>query len=200
MHPSRLYLAIALAFCFLPGCDLFSEDTTIIATGTVKDESLDRPAQGVSVALKKGGGLYSPPTTVASTRTDAEGRFRLEYDPGEYRSILDLQINADPYDDTFYTSRYSVAPGERSDETTLLYRNVTLTVDAETANPLSDEDSIYLWLPGVGGRNPPITTTRARGNAYNEVRLVLNRSGVTSEVVDSVYCPVGEVTEYTIRF
>jgi 5-hydroxyisourate hydrolase-like protein (transthyretin family) len=200
MSHFRSLLVAVVVLGSLAGCDLFSEDTTIIATGTVIDASLNQPARGVSVALKKGGGLYSPPTTVVSTRTDAEGRFRLEYDPGEYRSILDLQINTDLYDDTFYTSRYSVAPGERSDETTYLYRNATLIVDAETDTPLSDEDSYYLWIPGIGGRYPPITTTRARGNAYNEVRVVVEREGVTSEVVDSVYCPVGEVTEYTIQF
>src|SRR5690606_2510938 len=119
---------------------------------------------------------------------------------GNYRSILDLQINTDPYDDTYYTARYGVGPGARSDQTTLLYRTATLTVDAETDEPLSDDDSIYLWLPGTGGRYPPITTTRARGNAYNEVRLVIARDGVTSEVVDSVYCPVGVVTEHTVRY
>lgn len=202
MFSSRLLPVCLLALCLLGGCDLF-RDTAVVATGTVLDASLNRPAQGVSVALTKDGGAWGAPITVASTRTDAEGRFRLEYDPGRHGANFSLEVNTVPYDETYYTTWYGVRSGGRSDRTTSLYRNATLTVTAEPAAsyPGNPDTSVYLWLPGTGGRYPPaLTTTRARGNAYNEVRVVYSRGSLTREVIDSVYCPVGVVTEHTVRY
>lgn len=179
------------------GCDLFREDTTILATGVVLGASPNQPAQGGSVALKMGWGLRH---TVASARTEADGRYRLEHDSGDSPSLLALQVSTDLYDDAFSMSRYSLHPGERFNQTTPLYRNATLTVDVATDDPLSDGDSIFLRLPGTGGRYLPITTTHTHGPGYNEVRRVVERAGVTSEVADSVCCRVGSMTEHMILY
>jgi 5-hydroxyisourate hydrolase-like protein (transthyretin family) len=194
----RLVL-VTLTLSTLSGCDLVDGDSGIDVTGTNLNESAGAPARGLSVVLKRSAGLGIN-IVVASDRTDASGRFRLQHDPEEGRNGLRLYVNEEPYNAAYSTANYGIEAGERSDRTIGIYQNATLTVHAVTDVPLSGDDSYYLWLPTSGARSQSVTDTRARGNAYNKVRLVVSRDGVTSEVVDSVYCPVGVVTDHTVRY
>ena len=193
-------LAAALALCALvAGCDVLESGTAIVAEGTVIDASLGTPAEGIGVALTRDGPGLGPALTVTRTQTDARGRYRIAFDDGTDWGSFDVRINSGPYDETYSPTRYAVRPGGRYDETSEIHQYVTLTVRAVPTNP-SDGRSVFLWLPGTGARSRHHTTTRAQGNGDNEVRLVVGGGAGAQEIVDTVYCPVGEATELTIPY
>ncbi len=117
----RPILALA-AVLTIAGCDLFgSEDTLIVATGRVVLAETSAPVPGVSVSLDTGGRILR--FVVATTRTGADGRFRIEYDPGkDDNSPHGLMINDEPYDARYTTNRVTYVRGETRDTGDLVIR------------------------------------------------------------------------------
>ena len=183
------------------GCDWTAANRNARTSGIVFDLSANEPAEGVSVVMKVGrgnGGFSGSYHVVASTRTDHEGRYSLSYDEGER---VHVYVNDEPYDHRYsLPGSYGVFPGKERFEYIELYQNVGLTVHAEIFPLLGPEDTYWLSAGRVGVKNGSVRTPYARGNQFNTVKLVVLRSGVRSERIDSVYCTLGEVSEYTISY
>ncbi len=204
------YLLLLGAFAgvlFLAGCDGAEEDYTVAIDGLVYDETLGQPLEGIPVVMAAYpfGWFIEEDEAIAQAETDADGRYRLDVNPGRAGAEYRVQINAFPANpgrDTLILSRdtYTVWPGDRVSRTSNLYRFATLEVRAETDEPPSDDVNYYLTVVRRGSRNRPITNPGARANAYNRVKLVVDRGGVRTETADSVYCPLGAVTEYVFRY
>ena len=178
------------------GCDLVAEDDAIEISGVVIDASRQQPLAGMGLALKTGG--WAGGVARAQTLSAADGSFRLRVDdPGQRR--LFFRVNSSPYDEAYHTFWEDVPAGHRSVRRVEIHQMERLTVSAETDRPLVGDDFYMIWLPCTGGQSP-LTTHCARGNAYNEVRLVVQRNGVQHERVEQVYCPVDTETVYTIRY
>lgn len=181
------------------GCSLFPERTPVVdIAGTVVNASRDEPLAGLSLTLRTGG--WAGGAVAAQTRTDAQGRFHLRVEGASY---LQFEVNDTPYD-MRYQGRgvESIYGGDRQDAAreVRVYENTRLTVTAATDRPLGPGDGHMIWLPGVGGRDA-VTTTRARGNALNDVRLVVNRRGEAQlDTTVQVYTPVDTETTFAMTY
>ena len=188
-------LASALA---LAGCSLFPSSPPVVdIAGTVVNASRDEPLAGLSLTLRTGG--WAGGAVAAQTRTDAQGRFHLRVEGADY---LQFEVNDEPYDMRYQGPGVeSIHDGDLQDVREVrVYENVRLTVTAETDRPLGPDDSYMIWLPCSGGRSPT-STFCARGNAYNDVRLVVNRSGEAQlDTTVQVYTPVGEETVFAMTY
>ena len=99
----------------LAGCSLFGEeDRAITATGQVVLAETGEPISGLSIALKHGGGLATPPILVQTVQTEPGGRFSLRYEGGS-RWGYDVYINDSPYDARYTGRIFVVLPGETRD-------------------------------------------------------------------------------------
>lgn len=200
----RLSCALGAALLFA-GCDGADADHSVTIDGLVYDETLNQPVEGVAVVMAPQIGWFiEPDEIVAQAVTDADGRYRLEYEPGRGPEDYRVQVNYLPFDSLLAGRELSggefyVRRTGRVTQTTRLYRYATLHVRAETEAPPSPNVSYYLEAPGRGSRDRPLTTS-VRANAFSQVRLVVSRDGAQSERVDSVYCPLGTATEYVFRY
>ena len=200
----RLLCVLGAAFIWA-GCDGTGDDYSVTVDGLVYDETLNRPAEGVTVVMAPPSGWFIEPyEIVAQDVTDADGRYQLEYDPGWGPEDYRVQVNFFPFDSLLAVPGLSaggfyVRQTGHVTQTTRLYRYATLRVRAETDAPPSPSVSYSLEAPGRGRRDGPITTS-VRANAFSEVRIVVTRDGVRSEMADSVYCPLGLTTEYVFRY
>ncbi len=187
------------------GCDGTGDDYSVTVDGLVYDETLNRPAEGVTVVMAPPSGWFiEADEIVAQAVTDANGRYRLEYDPVWGPEDYRVQVNYLPFDSLLAGPELSggefyVRTTGRVTQTTRLYRYATLHVRAETAAPPSPGVSYYLEAAQAGRRDGPITTP-VRANAFSQVRIVVTRDGARSEMADSVYCPLGATTEYVFRY
>lgn len=176
----------------LSACDTAPESQRVVATGVVMDSTLLAPAEGVTVALIEKGGGFGASFNVAQTRTDAHGRFRLEYEP-----FSAYGVHVEVRDSAFFPTWYGVGAGE-TERTVWLHRTARLTVIPRFSAPLGPNDTYFVTLPGLPGPdNAPLTTNYAKANAFNDVAVVVRRNGVRTSVTGRVYCPVGEHTRYT---
>lgn len=199
----RLRASLSLAApLVLAGCLFTAEDTTVVVDGLVYDETLGRPAEGLSVVMVQdvAGWFIDPHEVVAQAETDADGRYHLAYDPGQDNVNVEVYVNLLPMDAALLSPWYGLRSGDRVSRVTPVYRFATLVVRAETNGTPPDGTETYIEAPGRGGRNGPVTTESARANAFNRVRLVVDRESTRTERVDSVYCPLGVVTEYVFRY
>ena len=199
----RLLCVLGIALVWA-GCDA-TDDYSVTVDGVVYDETLNQPAEGVRVVMAPQIGWFIEPfEIVAQAVTDADGRYRLEYDPVWGPEDYRVQVNYLPFDplaagpelsgDEFY-----VRTTGHVTQATRLFRYATLHVRAETDAPPSSSVSYYLEAPGRTSRDGSITTS-VRANVFSHVRLVVTRNGVQSEMADSVYCPLGTATEYVFRY
>lgn len=191
-----LVLASALV---LSACSLFPSSPPVVdIAGTVVNVSRDEPLSGLSLTLRTGG--WAGGAVAAQTRTDAQGRFHIRYEGADY---LQFEVNDEPFDVRYQGPGVeSIYGGDRQDATreVRVYENARLTVTATTDRPLAPGDGHTIWLPGVGGRDS-VTTTRARGNALNDVRLVVNRRGEAQlDTTLQVYAPLGEETLVALTY
>ncbi len=201
----RMLLGALMAASLLGGCDA-EEDYAVAVEGYVHDETLDRPADGVRVVMARhpAGWFIEPDEVVAEAETDAAGRYRLDHDPlwgsEDYRVEVNFfPFNPDSSSPDLSADRYYVRSGDRVSQVSALYRFATLTVRAETDGPPPVGVTYSINAGNRGGRDGPVTTS-VRANAFAQVRLVVDRDGERTVTADSVYCPLGVVTEYVFRY
>lgn len=189
---------LLLAAVLGSACDLLDRGPTVVdLSGTVVNASTEQPLAGLSLSLRTGG--WAGGSAAATARTDASGRFRLRAEGYDY---LQFEVNDEPFDARYQGPGVeSIYGGDlRGVREVRVYENTRLTVTAETERPLGPGDAYSIWLPGVGGRSP-VTTTRARGNALNDVRLVVNRRGEAQlDTTLQVYTPLGEETVVALTY
>ena len=124
------FLVFLLVVC--GGCDLLGSGPNhdpITFSGTVVFDETGAPLPGIGTAII----FISPPgivSTLATTRTDAAGRFLVSYDPPEQtgavtRGGYSFEINTNPYDSRYTVARDNNArPGTTRDlGTVVLSRN-----------------------------------------------------------------------------
>lgn len=186
------------------GCNVTDKGSDkVIVEGSILNSSLeDAPIAGLSVVLRISGGPWNYPV-VAESETNNQGEFYLEYKL-EDQNLTQVYVNDEPYTPIYSTDNFGIVKGESVDTTIKIHQNTSLVVHASTSS-LEDGDRFCVNIPGVGvcedDEPSSITTTRrAVGNDYNEVRFSLRRNGETKTSIDSVFCPIGETTEYEIEF
>lgn len=87
------FLCLTLLGASLSGCDVLTGTTTTVY-GTVTDQRTGAPVEGVSVVL--GLQFIGRPSSLASTVTDARGRYRLSTDFNK-ANLVDLYVNHTAY-------------------------------------------------------------------------------------------------------
>ena len=128
----RLLLA-GIALLALAGCDLLASGPNhdpITVSGTVVFAETGAPLAGISATIIF---VALGAETLATTRTDAAGRFSVSYDPPERsgaqpRGGDSFEINSYPYDSRYTVSRTGrLNPGTTRDlGTVVLSRNLLL--------------------------------------------------------------------------
>lgn len=175
----------------------------IVISGTVMNSSVeDLPIEGLNIVVKVSGGPWNYPV-VAETKTDINGVFIIKHDLQEH-NIAHVYINDEPYNPLYSTDNFGINKGDVIEKTFALYQNTGLRVRAST-NALQNDDHFCVNIPGIGvceDEEPSSVTIthRAVGNAYNQIRFSLTRNGENETSIDSVFCPIGEITEYEIEF
>jgi hypothetical protein len=186
----------------LNNCDLLSPDPNgeIEFSGLIINESTGNTIPNLGINLKMGSSSWGGYEIVESAITDKDGKFHLKYDAKNYRNSLHVYINDEPYMGRYSTSNFSIMPGDKIEKDVKIFQNTTLKVKMSSAYPLNKKE-YTLWLPGLGTSvDTALTTHHAKGNFYNEVRLVYNRNGEYHEISDSVYCPINEVTTFILTY
>lgn len=202
MRQLTLYILGLFLLIILNGCKKDNPTKTISASGTVLNEQTGKPIANITVTLNRGYGSSSIGgsgswTVIDTKSTDNSGNFSFSKDAQDGDSWI-IKIN--DYDSKYLTTWYEVTPNINSIQTTYLYRNATLTVSAQTTNPLGSGDKFYMNLPGIGCSCFSQTTTRAKGGAYNKITWTVIRNSVTQNFSDTIYCPVDTVKYYTINY
>jgi hypothetical protein len=192
-----IFLAVLL------GCEnsFEVENLNILVKGQVINESVGKPLGGLSVSLNIftgsgwGGGSY----VAASTTTDSAGNYLLKYQGSSDNNGIYIYINNNVYNSNYSTDNYIVSNGTNYHKT-YLYQNTILTVHLRSQNPL-EPHTYSLWLPGIGTSVDTVcSSTRAKGNFYNEVRLNYTHNGEHYEIIDSVYCPINIETHFIFNY
>ena len=178
------------------------EDLNIFVTGRIINESTGQPAKGINISLRifTGSGWQGGSNHVlANARTDDNGIYHLTYRGENTGNGTYLYLNDEPYDANYSTEYFSIFNGDSYFENSL-WQNTILTVHMSSQNPLEPR-TYTLWLPGVGTSVETVfTSNRAKGNFYNTVRLNYTRNGMNYEIIDSVYCPINEETDFVLKY
>jgi 5-hydroxyisourate hydrolase-like protein (transthyretin family) len=197
------YLLIFLsAIVIVSSCKKENAVRTISASGNVLNEQTGKPIPYIIITLKQSSGSTSVGgsdswTVIETTTTDGNGTFSFVK---EIQNSAAWIVSINDYDSKYFTTWYAVEPDVSSVKTTYLYRNSTLTVTAQTSDPLASGDDFFINLPGVGCRCSDLTTERAKGGAYNKITWSVTRNNVTENFQDSVYCPVDTVQYFIINY
>lgn len=191
-----------IAFFLVSSC---KKEKYIIVSGRILNEQTKTPINGLSVCLSQtfgsnsfgSGGGWS---IIETKTTDNSGVFSFYVkvtEDGEWK----VDINATPYYNSKYsTNWFTVYPDTKYSKTIYIYRNTTLTVNSITNNQLGATDTFYMELPGIACKCDNLTTTRAKGNAYNIISWTVIRNNLTNHFKDSIYCPVDIPSSYTINY
>ena len=111
---SALPLGLLVLLLSLGGCDLFSEEDTVIrASGTVILAETGEPLSGLSVALDSDAGGPGARRVETTVRTDVNGTFSLIYDAGSFdHFVYSVLVNDNPIDERYTSRSVIVQPGE----------------------------------------------------------------------------------------
>ncbi len=197
-YRSLLMFAIC---CILASCK--KQDEALVGgmiDGLVLNDATGLPIEGLGVQvfenceaqLTDGNGAV-----VGRATTDVNGGFSIRL-PDLPFSDLCAKINADEENEQYSTALFYLAPGNE------YYKELRLTqyTELHVLAPLTLESyvtELEITIPGAQCYCSDLSTSRASGNHYNLVEWTVTKPEGTFTHVDSVYCPVGELTEFVLQ-
>lgn len=199
---TRTFILLSIIACILQTSCKKKVDKYINVTGTVLNEQTNIPISGLNISLSQAIGSIGSAggwIIIATKTTDANGNYSF-YIKVDDASDCKVDINSKPYNLKYSTYWFSVYTDKQYTLTTYLYRYATLTVSATTSNPLGPNDAFYLYVSGIGCSCDYLTTTTAKGGAFNIVKWTVIRNNMTNNFKDSVFCPVDTTTFYNINY
>ena len=200
VYISSLFLLSTIVIFY--GCKKDNPKQTISASGTVLNDPTGKPISNITITLKQASGSSSIGGSgswfvIDTKTTDNNGNFSFSK---EVQGGDGWMITINDYNSKYLTTWYQIQPNTSSVQTTYLYQNATLTVTAQTTNPLASGDKFYLNLPGIGCSCFSLTSIRAKAGAYNKITWSVIRNSVTQNFEDTVYCPIDTVKYSIINY
>lgn len=170
--------------------------------GIVIDDSNNSRIEGIAVTVYEDCATYieennNTALVVGRDFTADDGSFRVELPELTFEDLC-LRINSSPIDENFSTGLFYIASGNEYYKEVRLTHYTGLKVIAQLGFSSFVTD-LELAIPGESCTCNDLTTNRALGNRYNHVEWKVTTPEGYFIRQDSIYCPVGELTEYIIQ-
>jgi hypothetical protein len=182
-------------------------DTTSVE-GTVMEFGTKKPMPNVLVYVRKlvsASGWTEQWELQDSTRTDANGQYRISFKPENLTYQVMLKRPA------LYAGGYSgklLGSGKKELQDFVLNPPGWLKIRVQNVNPFNARDTIWFWGTDMGGALYMGTDVDkiytpapdGKGNRFNHLIYYSSKNGIASEKHDSFYCKAHDTTFIHIKY
>ena len=206
----KKYLILLVPLLFLMAqCQKDSTITYIKVSGKVLEFGSNKPVKNAKVGIYEEGGAFLGSTwtkLVDTTRTDANGVYRLEKDNLDKGSSFFISVVADKY--YAYDPNSYLATGRNvTNNNIVLDPFAWISMHVKNVNPFDDRDSILLGdvvgtIPMTHvGRNIELTyINKVFGNVKMEAQWSFGKNGIWKFKTDTVYITAHDTLNYEILY